>query len=84
MKYRFALTKLHNLIESGILIPEIENENEGVIQGHSKDGRVKFSQTKEYWKINIVRNAKIGEIEYNFRREDEYRSFVLTLVREFD
>jgi hypothetical protein len=82
-QYQLALTKLHNLIESGEIIPDIENENDGVIAGHSKDGLITFSKDNGYHKINIERIKGVFFLQYNFRVEDEYKTYVLTLAREF-
>lgn len=82
-KYQLAMTKLHNLIESGEIIPDLENEKDGVIAGHSKDGLITFSKVGEYHKIKIERIKGCAFLEYNFRVEDEYKTYVLTLAREF-
>ena len=83
-KYQLALTKLHNLIESGEIIPDIENEIDGVIEGHSKDGKIKFSRNPECYSITIERHDNIGATEYNIPLYYGFKVFVLTLVREFN
>jgi hypothetical protein len=77
------MTKLHNLIESGEIIPDIENENDGVIAGHSKNGLITFAIVKGYHTINIERIKGVFFLQYNFRVEDEYKTYVLTLARKF-
>jgi len=88
-KYQKALTKLHNLIESGEIIPEIENENDGVIAGHSKDGKIKFwkEQNPELWGDGVGHihiEKSYGGMEHNYILPNEYKEFAIKLASLFE
>jgi len=86
-KYQKALTKLHNLIESGEIIPETENENDGVIAGHSKDGTIKFWKdagiVPESGVFHIHIEKSYGGMEHNFFLPLEQRECTIKLASLF-
>jgi hypothetical protein len=79
-KYQQALTKLHNLIESGEIIPDVENEH-GIIAGHSKDGKISFNTENGWSKIKIERSY--GGLEHNFQYPLERYQMTIKLAGEF-